>query len=324
MAVARARKPKVAPFSCAHDPDRAPEPAYRRQRDGWKRRHSCTVARAGFPATNRRPDPAGQRRARKIDAVPGKDLRLTIERRVIAVFGDQHLRKQRRRRHAAGDWTFRSRRLGDRPAGATSVFWTGDAQDAKLRGSPVQHLAHALADRMERTAAARARLAVDIEPDILARQMIGQRFAPGPRLGRRFLRACFDRRTAFANARDIAVEVLESERHLVGVEAFGAASELRPLELLDDELKALDLAVAAFDDGRHVAHQMVQKRRIDRQIVEIDSHAQFYFERPSKPSIFSIVCLMFSVFSTSHRRSPDALWEPSSRCPRSAWRAAPD
>jgi exodeoxyribonuclease III len=30
-------------------------------------------------------------------------------------------------------------------------------------------------------------------------------------------------------------------------------------------------------------------------------------KRPSKPSIFSIVCLMFSVFSTSHRRSPDAL-----------------
>ncbi|WGJ13318.1 hypothetical protein QEV83_11420 [Methylocapsa sp. D3K7] len=47
---------------------------------------------------------------------------------------------------------------------------------------------------------------------------------------------------------------------------------MRPLELFDDELKAFDLAVAALDNGRHVAHQMVQKSHIDRQIVEIDSH----------------------------------------------------
>src|SRR5271163_887749 len=163
---------------------------------------------------------------------------------------------------------------------------------------------------MDRAAAASARLAVDIEPDVLARQMIGQRFAPGLRLARRFFHACLDRRMAFANARDIAVEVLESECHLVWIEALGAASELRPLELLDDELKALDLAVAALDDGRHVAHQMVQERRIDGQIVEIDSHARFYFERSSKLSIFSMFCLMFRTFSTSDRRSPDALGNP--------------
>ena len=58
--------------------------------------------------------------------------------------------------------------------------------------------------------------------------MIGQRLAPGPGLGRRFFRACLDRRTAFANARNIVVEVLEGERHLVWIEALGAASELRP------------------------------------------------------------------------------------------------
>ena len=106
---------------------------------------------------------------------------------------------------------------------------------------------------MQRAAAARARLAVDVEPNVLARQMIGQRLAPGPRLGRRFFRACLDRRSAFANARDIAVEVLESERHLVWIEALGAASELRPLEFLDDEPKALDLAVAVLDDRRTIA-----------------------------------------------------------------------
>jgi len=110
-------------------------------------------------------------------------------------------------------------------------------------------------------AAARARLTVDLERDIFARQMIGQRFAPGAYLGRRVFRVCPDRRTAFANPRDIAIEVLERERHLVGIEAFGTPSELRPLKLIDDELKALDLAVAALDDRRHLAHQMVQKSR---------------------------------------------------------------
>ena len=159
----------------------------------------------GFQPPAGAADPAGQRRTRKIDAVPGKDLRLTIERRVIAILGDQHLREQRRRRHAAGNWTFRGRRLGDRAASATGVLWTGDAQDAKRRRNPIQHLAHAFADGMERAAAASARLAVDIEPDVLARQMIGQRFAPGLRLARRFFHACLDRRMAFANARDIAV-----------------------------------------------------------------------------------------------------------------------
>jgi hypothetical protein len=63
--------------------------------------------------------------------------------------------------------------------------------------------------------------------------MIGQRLAAGPRLGRRFFRACLDCRTAFTNARDIAV--------------------------------------AALDDRRHVAHQMVQESRIDWQIVSFSS-----------------------------------------------------
>jgi site-specific recombinase len=201
---------------------------------------------------------------------------------VIAIFGDQHLREHCRRRQTAGDRPLRRRHLGDRAAGAAGVFWTQDAHDAKLRRNPIQHLADALADRMERAAATRASLPVDIETDILARQMLGQGLASGRRLSC----LCFPGRTALADARNVAVEVFQGERHLVWIEALGVASELRPLELLDDELKALDLAVAALDDRRHVAHQMVQERRIDGQIVEIDSHSRFYFKRPSDPSVF--------------------------------------
>jgi hypothetical protein len=156
---------------------------------------------------------------------------------------------------------------------------------------------------VERAVAACASLAVDVEPDILARQTIGQRPAPG----RRLARLCFDGRTALSDAGDIAVEVFQGKRHLAGIETFGAAPELCPLELLDDKLKAFDFAVAALDDGRHVVQQMVQKTRIDRQIGEVDSHVQFYYDRSSNRSISPLFGLIFSAFSASDRRSPDTL-----------------
>lgn len=42
-------------------------------------------------------DPTGQRGTRQIDAVASEDLRLPIQRRVIAIFADEDLRDQRRR-----------------------------------------------------------------------------------------------------------------------------------------------------------------------------------------------------------------------------------
>lgn len=152
-------------------------------------------------------DPSGQRRTTEIDTVSGEDLRLSTERRVIAIFGDQHLREQPRRRQSASDRPLRCRRLGDRAAGAAGAFRTQNALDAKLRWNPIQHLAHALADRMQRAAAICASLAVDVEADILAGQMIGQRLASGRRLSR----LCFLGRTALADARNIAVEIFEGE-----------------------------------------------------------------------------------------------------------------
>jgi hypothetical protein len=60
---------------------------------------------------------------------------------------------------------------------------------------------------MQRAAAICASLAVDVEADILAGQMIGQRLASGRRLSR----LCFLGRTALADARNIAVEIFEGE-----------------------------------------------------------------------------------------------------------------
>ena len=127
--------------------------------------------------------------------------------------------------------------LNDRLIGPAGVFGPRDPDDAELRGNPVEHLADALADGMESTPAARAHGVLDIENDILARQVIGQRLA----VGRPFGGGLGDHRTAFPDMANIGVKVFERQRQLVGIEPFGTAAELRPLELPDDRLQALDL-----------------------------------------------------------------------------------
>jgi hypothetical protein len=202
--------------------------------------------------------------------VAGEDLRLPIERRVIAIFADQHLGEQRRRRQAAGDRPLGSRRLRHRLAGPTGVFGTGGADDAKLSRNPIQHLAHALSDDMQRAAAAAADRALNVEPDLFARQMVGQRFATR----RAVRRLAFAGRTLLFLAGEIAVDLFERERQLVGIKALGTTAKLRPLQLLDDRLQALDLAVAVLDGGGHIANEMLQKSRFGRQIVEIEPHVE--------------------------------------------------
>ncbi len=73
-------------------------------------------------------------------------------------------------------------------------------------------------------------------------------------------------------AGDVGIEVLESEGKLVGIEALGAASELRSLKLFDEALKTSDLVIAGLDDDGHVAHQAVQKVDIGGQVLKIETH----------------------------------------------------
>ncbi len=63
---------------------------------------------------------------------------------------------------------------------------------------------------------------------------------------------------------NISVEVFEPEGKLIRIEALGPASEPGSLKLSDDALEALDLVIAGLDDGRHVAHQAVQKAQFGR------------------------------------------------------------
>ncbi|MGO8844549.1 MAG: hypothetical protein ACLQFI_04245 [Methylocella sp.] len=41
---------------------------------------------------------------------------------------------------------------------------------------------------------------------------------------------------------------------MIGVEAFGAATKLRPLQLLDNRFQALDFMVALIDSSEHAVH----------------------------------------------------------------------
>ena len=124
-------------------------------------------------------NPSGERRAIKIDAMPRKDLRLPIKRRVIAIFADQHLCEQCRRRQSAGDQPFGRRRLHDLLQARQAYFgremrttrsWAGTQSSISLTLSPM---------RVERAATTAADLAIDIEQNVLARQMIGQWLALG-------------------------------------------------------------------------------------------------------------------------------------------------
>jgi hypothetical protein len=230
-----------------------------------------------------------------------KDLRLPIERRVSAVFADQHLSQQGWRCQSTCDRTFRRRRLMHRSARAAAIFGAANAHDTELRRHPVQHLADTLSDRVQRAATACARLRADIDYDLFARQMSGKRLAPRlavVRFGGRLLRSF--------GAGFVGLNVLQSKRELVGIEPLGSAAELRPLKLFDDQLEALDLAFAPLDDGGHVAHKMMQQGRIGRKIIEIQLHDESYSNTLIRASNFAIFDAGFCTSSASNRRFPSA------------------
>jgi hypothetical protein len=85
-------------------------------------------------------------------------------------------------------------------------------------------------------ATAGTRRRADVDANLFARQIFGQRLAPrlsllpalrlGGRLGFGF---------SFS-ARLVSLKVFQSERNLVGIDALGPAAKPRALKLLDDQL----------------------------------------------------------------------------------------
>ena len=113
-----------------------------------------------------------------------------------------------------------------------------DAQHAQACRHEVEHLADALADRMEWTATAGTDATPDVERHVLARQVVRKRLSPQHGFKVRTVNHRCQRRRGPC---DVGVEVLKSARKLVAVEPFRSSTELRTLQALNDEPKPLDL-----------------------------------------------------------------------------------
>jgi hypothetical protein len=181
-------------------------------------------------------DPIGQCRAIQIDALPGVDLSLPVQRKMIGVFGDQNLRHSRLGRQSALDQPCRRGRLDHyvfaSPAG---VFRPAHHQHAELGGHDVKTFARILPNAMQRLAATWAGLVIDIDHHLDARQVRRQRSPLQATLGRP---ACPLGRIGRINlgliTRRILLDIFEPEQHLVFGQCLGTPPKAMTLQLLDD------------------------------------------------------------------------------------------
>ena len=116
--------------------------------------------------------PVAQCRPIKPDPLARIDLGLTVKRRVVAKFGDDHMRDSCLGRQPAGHDVLRCVRLhnGARAA-ATDVFRAACNQHAPLRRDHVEALADVLADLRHGATTARAKRACGLNDPFHARQM---------------------------------------------------------------------------------------------------------------------------------------------------------
>ncbi len=187
------------------------------------------------------PDPVGQRRAVEADALAGEDLRLSIERQVVGVFGDEHLRDESVGRQAALDQPRRCRGLHDCvPAGAAGVARAADHQHAYFSRHHVEALGDVLTDPVQGTRAARTGGAVDIDEVLDPRQVGGQRPT---------VRAPLDPPASLAGSvsprrqspRPRPARPPPPEQELILRQALGAAAEAVALHRQDDLAQPLVL-----------------------------------------------------------------------------------
>jgi hypothetical protein len=155
---------------------------------------------------------------------------------VIGVFGDEHLRHRGFGRQSALDQPCRRGRLHHHvlatPAG---VFGPAHHQHAELCRHDVEPFAGVLPDPMQRVAAARAGVVIDIEHHLDARQMRRQRAPVQATLGRP---ACPLGRIGRINLGLITclilLDIFEPEQHLVFWQCLGTSSKAMTLQFLDD------------------------------------------------------------------------------------------
>lgn len=130
------------------------------------------VVRDGLKMEAGAAGPVAQCRPIKPDALARIDLGLTVERRMVAKFGDDHVRNGRFGRQPAGHDVLRCVRLHDRArAVATDVFRAARDQHLPLRRDHVEAFADVLADLRHGATTARTERARRLDDPFHARQM---------------------------------------------------------------------------------------------------------------------------------------------------------
>lgn len=152
-------------------------------------------------------NPIGEGRAGEIDALARVDLRLAIERQVIAVFEDEDVGEKSRPGLPTQNRQRGHRRLHDPLARPARQLRPHVADHFEARWLILQHLSHVFAQGGHRAAASRADWGRLVEMR-LARQMLRQRLADGLiRLG--FLARCHRR-----DKRSVRFQILERQLQL--------------------------------------------------------------------------------------------------------------
>ena len=199
-------------------------------------------------------DPVGQGRPVELDAGPGVDHALSVQREMVAIFGDQHMREQRRPWQATLDRQGWHRRLADGLAGAAAHPRPDVAHDLEVGRYVFEQLADVLAQHAQlRAAAARAGVGCGMAHR-LTRQVLGQPLpAAGPGGPRQWLAGRPDRDGSRPGQGLPLLELADQQLELLDglVELLRRAAEPGPaqhrqlgLELLDMQGLGVDLGVA--------------------------------------------------------------------------------
>ena len=189
------------------------------------------------------PHPVGQGGAVERQTLTGVDLGLPVERKMVGVFGHEHLSDGAVRGQPALDQPGRRGGL-HHPilTGAAGVLGPTDHQKPDLGRHNVEALGHVLTDPMQRSRAAGAHRALDIHDGLNPRQVGGQRTPvhPTPGGAGRLLGRCALLGLGVPGRLDL-LGFFQSQQELIFGQTLGAAAEAVTLQGLDDLAQPLAL-----------------------------------------------------------------------------------
>jgi hypothetical protein len=198
-------------------------------------------------------DPVAQGGTVELDALPGQDLALSVERDTVAVLGHQHLHQQRLGGQATGDNARWRRLLVDALVAAVAGIAGSDRhQHPKLRWYDIEPLGFVLADPPHLLAAARAVAVGEVQHLLDPLQVRRQVAAVAPPLGMRL--AATRGWVVVARWRWSGWRRRESQGQLPGVDALGALAEAGPTQVVDDLLQRRDARLSRGERGAQLGY----------------------------------------------------------------------